>query len=79
MGLTASEFSGNRILCLAVKRLFINLGEAAYRVGDERAGAMRDIPWLRIIGLRNLLAQGYEPTEGVSPLRPHRCRVRCAT
>ena len=39
-GLTATEFSGNRILCLAVKRLFINLGEAAYRVDDESAGAM---------------------------------------
>jgi len=59
-GLSAEEFSRNRILCLAVEKLFINLGEAAFRVGDERAGAMPDIPWRRIIGLRNLLAHGYE-------------------
>jgi uncharacterized protein with HEPN domain len=59
-GLTATEFAGNRILCLAVEKLFINLGEAAYRVGEERSGAMPDIPWRRIIGLRNLLAHGYE-------------------
>jgi len=59
-GLTAREFAGNRILCLAVEKLFINLGEAAYRVGDERAETMPDIPWRRIIGLRNLLAHGYE-------------------
>ncbi|MBP9903488.1 MAG: DUF86 domain-containing protein [Verrucomicrobia bacterium] len=59
-GLTATEFAGNRILCLAVEKLFINLGEAAYRVGDQRAGEMPDISWRRIIGLRNLLAHGYE-------------------
>ena len=35
-------------------KLFINLGEAAYRVGDERAREMPDIPRRRIIGLRNL-------------------------
>ncbi|WP_413913573.1 DUF86 domain-containing protein [Candidatus Skiveiella danica] len=59
-GQTATEFASNRILCLAVEKLFINLGEAAFRVGEVRAGAMPDIPWRRIIGLRNLLAHGYE-------------------
>ena len=59
-GLTATAFTENRILCLAVEKLFINLGEAAWRVGDERAGDLSDIPWRRIIGLRNLLAHGYE-------------------
>jgi len=59
-GLTVTEFSGNRILCLAVEKLFINLGEAAYRVGDERAKSMPEIPWRRMTGLRNILAHGYE-------------------
>lgn len=59
-GLTALEFTGNRILCLAVEKLFINLGEAAYRVGDERAKTMPDVSWRQITGLRNILAHGYE-------------------
>ncbi|QDL39550.1 DUF86 domain-containing protein [Rhodoferax sediminis] len=54
------SISGNRILCLAVEKLFINLGEAAYRVGDERAKSMPEIPWRRMTGLRNILAHGYE-------------------
>lgn len=59
-GLGVAEFSANRILCLAVEKLFINLGEAAYRVGDARAMSMPDIPWRRMTGLRNILAHGYE-------------------
>jgi len=36
-GLSAEDFAANRILCLATEKLFINLGEAAYRLGDECA------------------------------------------
>ena len=32
-GLSLADFSKNRVLCLAVEKLFINLGEAAYRLG----------------------------------------------
>lgn len=53
-------FISNRVLCLAVEKLFINLGEAASRVDASRASALPDIPWRRIIGLRNILAHGYE-------------------
>lgn len=54
-----SAFVANRVLCLAVEKLFINLGEAASRVGAD-SQAMPDIPWRRVIGLRNILAHGYE-------------------
>ena len=55
-----ADFTSNRVLCLAVEKLFINLGEAAFRVGEEQALLMPSIPWRRIIGLRNILAHGYE-------------------
>lgn len=59
-GLELADFMRNRVLCLAVEKLFINLGEAASRVSAEGVQAMPDIPWRRIIGLRNILAHGYE-------------------
>lgn len=59
-GLSPEDFAANRILCLAVEKLFINLGEAAYRLGDEFAKVSPGIPWRQIIGLRNILAHGYE-------------------
>ena len=53
------SFVKERVLCLAIEKLFINLGEAAVRMGE---GAQRfpNIPWRQIIGLRNILAHGYE-------------------
>ncbi|MCL4770443.1 MAG: DUF86 domain-containing protein, partial [Burkholderiaceae bacterium] len=57
---TLETFTSNRVLCLAVEKLFINLGEAAYRVDSESASQWPDIPWRRVIGLRNILAHGYE-------------------
>ncbi|MBD8049673.1 HepT-like ribonuclease domain-containing protein [Limnohabitans radicicola] len=58
-GLSCAEFVSQRILCLAVEKLFINLGEAAVRVGAD-SSLYPGIPWRRIIGLRNILAHGYE-------------------
>ena len=43
-----------------MEKLFINLGEPAWRVGDQRATDIPGIPWRRVIGLRNILARGYE-------------------
>jgi predicted nucleotidyltransferase len=53
-GHTLETFTSNRVLCLAVEKLFINLGEAAYRVDSESASQWPDIPWRRVIGLRNI-------------------------
>ncbi len=59
VGMRVGQFTGQRVLCLAVEKLFINLGEAATGIGDD-VQRFPDIPWRRIIGLRNILAHGYE-------------------
>ncbi len=53
-------FTSDRILCLATEKLFINLGEAAQRVPEAERAGMAAIPWRQMIGLRNILAHGYE-------------------
>lgn len=58
-----TQFTGDRIRCLAAEKLFINLGEAARRVAPDRAAAIPGVPWSRVIGLRNILAHGYEQIE----------------
>lgn len=62
-GRTLQSYLSERILNLAVERLFINLGEAAQRVPEAERASMSDVPWRQIIGLRNLLAHGYERVE----------------
>jgi uncharacterized protein with HEPN domain len=56
-------FLANRVLCLATEKLFINLGEAASRIDAARCGQMLHVPWRQVIGLRNILAHGYEQVE----------------
>ena len=53
-------FVADRILNLATEKLFINLGEAAQRVPEAERMAIGGVPWRQIIGLRNILAHGYE-------------------
>ena len=60
VGHTQESFTRQRILCLAVEKLFINLGEAAYRMDAASHSRWPAIPWRRVIGLRNILAHGYE-------------------
>ena len=62
-GKALDEFVADRVLCLAVERLFINVGEAAKRVDPIESAHMPDIPWAQIIGLRNILAHGYEQVD----------------
>ncbi|WP_295852139.1 HepT-like ribonuclease domain-containing protein [uncultured Xylophilus sp.] len=57
---TAASFTADRILCLATEKLFINLGEAAGRIEPTVAVTLPGVPWRQIIGLRNILAHGYE-------------------
>ncbi len=59
-GLSLADFSKNRVLCLALVKLFINLGEAAYRLGEEASKTMPGVPWRQITGLRNISAHGYD-------------------
>lgn len=60
---TLPQFLSDRVLCLAVEKLFINLGEAARRIDPAGAARIPDVPWVRVIGLRNILAHGYEQIE----------------
>ncbi|HOW47526.1 MAG: DUF86 domain-containing protein [Rubrivivax sp.] len=53
-------FVADRILNLATEKLFINLGEAAQRIAEAERASIGTVPWRRIIGLRNILAHGYE-------------------
>ena len=50
----------HRVLQLALTRLVEIVGEAANRVSGATRQAHLDIPWPRIIGMRNWLAHGYD-------------------
>ena len=50
----------DRVLQLALTRLVEVIGEAANRVSTEAQEKHPDIPWARIIGMRNRLIHGYD-------------------
>jgi len=52
-------FIKNRLKCLASERLIEIIGEAANHVSAATQSAMSEIPWTRIIGMRNKLAHDY--------------------
>lgn len=62
-GKPLEQFLADRVLCLAVEKLFINLGEAAKRIDPAQTARIAGVPWARVIGLRNILAHGYEQIE----------------
>ena len=47
------------MLRLAVERLLEIMGQAAKEVTTEFTGRYPDLPWLKIVGLRNVLAHEY--------------------
>lgn len=53
------EFEQNNQLRYAVERQLMVIGEAARHVSDEFQGQHPEIPWLQIIGQRNVLAHDY--------------------
>jgi uncharacterized protein with HEPN domain len=59
-GCTLEVFVADRILNLAAEKLYINLGEAAQRIPEAERATIGAVPWRQIIGLRNILAHGYE-------------------
>jgi len=52
-------FLQNRLKRLAVERLIEIIGEAANHISREVIEANDDIPWSRIIGLRNKIVHDY--------------------
>lgn len=53
-------FSINRVKRLAIERLLEIIGEAANHVSKEVIDANPDIPWSKMIGLRNKVAHDEE-------------------
>ena len=58
-GVTFEAFSANDEKRAAVERQLFVIGEAAARLPEEWRQRCPDVPWRRIVGLRNLLAHGY--------------------
>lgn len=59
-GKTRSDIENDRLLGLAVTRLFEVIGEAANRIPRDERLAYSSIPWNEIINLRNRLIHGYD-------------------
>lgn len=59
LGVTKSEFLGNRQLQDAVVRNLEILGEAAKRLTEETRGLDASVPWKFICGLRDVLVHDY--------------------
>ena len=53
------SFSINRVKRLAIERLLEIIDEAANHVSKEVIDANPDIPWSKMIGLRNKVAHDY--------------------
>lgn len=58
-GLTFAEFKQNRMAQLAILKAVEVVGEAASQVSTEGKKAHPEIPWTKIIGMRNRLVHGY--------------------
>lgn len=58
-GVSFEAFAANDEKRAAVERQLFVIGEAAARLPDEWKQQRPEVPWRKIIGLRNLLAHGY--------------------
>ncbi|TAK80550.1 MAG: DUF86 domain-containing protein [Betaproteobacteria bacterium] len=58
-GITFEILVRDRRTLLALERLMVLLGEAARRVSEEFQRGHAEVPWRKIIGLRNVLAHEY--------------------
>jgi uncharacterized protein with HEPN domain len=56
---TFQVFAGNDEKRTAVERQLFIIGEAAARLPDDWKQRLPEVPWRKIVGLRNLLAHGY--------------------
>ena len=61
-GVKYSEFENNKILRYAVERQLLVIGEAAVHLSPQYRKQHPEIPWGRLVELRNLLAHEYGET-----------------
>lgn len=59
-GKTFDELSGDQLLTDGVIRQFTILGEAASRISIPFRSRTPEIPWQRIVGLRNVVVHQYD-------------------
>jgi len=64
-GHSLHDYLSNRMLRGAVERHLEIIGEAAGRISQELRGAHPEIPWQKVVGLRNVLIHEYGDTEDV--------------
>jgi uncharacterized protein with HEPN domain len=53
------DFEKDKMRKLAVERQLEIIGQAANKISKETQDTLRNIPWTKIIGLRNKLAHDY--------------------
>ena len=58
-GKSFGDYQQNRMLRLAVERLLEIMGQAAREVSQDFIQRHSDVPWAKIVRLRNLLAHEY--------------------
>ena len=58
-GLTREEFEKTRLVYDATLRNLELIGEAARNVPDEVRAKAPDVPWRRVVAVRNILIHGY--------------------
>ena len=62
-GRNRPDLDADRQFGLAMTRLLEILGEAAARVSDAARQRWPEIPWAKIVGLRNRLIHGYDTVD----------------
>lgn len=58
-GRTIRDLEGDEMRVLALERLFEIVGEAAAQTAPEIRARYPEIPWNRIVGMRNEIIHGY--------------------
>jgi len=59
-GLNHEGFCGNRMMVRAVERNLEMIGEITRHIPEELKSLHADIPWQDMLGMRNILAHGYD-------------------
>ncbi len=54
-----SDLDSDRLLYLALCQSVLIIGEAASHVSEWERAAITEVPWQKIVGMRNWLAHGY--------------------
>ena len=62
-GRQREDFDLDRLWCLAVERLVLNIGEASTRLASSTQENIPQIPWPEISAFRNRIVHGYDKVD----------------